>query len=109
MASNKTPRDLFICLLYWKKVLEACVVPSVNHSFIFGSDFGNKLKLILDYKHVRWDIQSEVINERSCLLSDSKNNEHSTELFSLNTLDCQQKVEAEQVIKLFEKLAENHA
>lgn len=40
--------------------LEALVVPAINHSFIFGSDFCRKFNLKIDYKNNSWNIQSKL-------------------------------------------------
>jgi len=95
------------------QILEACVVPSLNHSFIFGSDFAEKFELIIDYKHDRWDIQSDLVCEKICLLSGNelieKVDDLNSDLQSLSDLNCQQKSEAEQVINSFQEISgESH-
>ena len=39
------------------RIIKVLVVPSVTHSFIFGSDFAKKISLVLNFKNDTWDIQ----------------------------------------------------
>lgn len=94
-----------ICIGNVCQVLEACVVPSLNHSFILGSDFAKKFDLLIDYKHDRWDIQSDLVGEEICLVSSDRAPDQTTELSSLDVLSHRQRREAVAVINSFETIS----
>lgn len=80
------------------RVISALVVPSVEHDFIFGSDFANKFSLLVDFKNNTWFSQSSPnssfnFKNNVCILN------------TTDTLSKFQKDKAQKVIDSFREIS----
>lgn len=88
-------------------VINALVVPSLKHSFIFGSDFANKFNILVNFKNQSWRVQSVSQN----FSSDNSNHNLNTigeKLQTLNDLSLGERNRAEKVINSFNEISSNH-
>lgn len=81
------------------RIVKALVVPSVRHSFIFGSDFARQFSLLLDFKNNTWfaqdlplDINMDSINKSNFLIT-------------LDELDLAQRAAAQKVIDSYNEIS----
>lgn len=62
--------DLPICLGNSCQIIKALVVPSLQHTFILGSDFARKFEILIDFKNESWFVQSNQSNENIAVMPD---------------------------------------
>ncbi|XP_044766152.1 uncharacterized protein LOC123322274 [Coccinella septempunctata] len=81
-------------------IIEALVVPSLSHDFIFGSDFCRKFAIKIDYLKGRWDIQQNNISLNSSSLYDFK-----VETCTVDSVNSEQQAIADDLILAFEDIS----
>lgn len=97
-----------ICIGDACQILKAFVVPSLSHSFIFGSDFARQFGLSIDYDQEEWRIQSKICNTDINVLSEPGNKFEIFELLSLDDLSSEQQSKADQVINSYSEISSEH-
>lgn len=84
------------------EIIKVLVVPSVTHSFIFGSDFARQFNLLVDFQENSWCIRKD----KTVISTLSENNFSFSflKLFSLEELPPEQKGEALKIIDSFKEI-----
>ncbi len=83
------------------QLLPSYVVPSLTHSFIFGSDFCRKFQISFDFKKNEWRINSDFLNTNIDAVSKLPDNVNYAGLCSLETLSDSQREKAKSVVTSF--------
>lgn len=81
-------------------LVEALVVPSLNHNLIFGSDFCQKFGIKIDYLEGSWEIQQNNVSLVTVNSVDSKN-----ELEHRKSLSPDQKVVINELLQSFKEVS----
>lgn len=94
--------DNYCCI-----VVNALIVPSLPHTFIFGSDFANKFKLLINYKDNSWHVQSIREDSQPNVLDDTDQtiSKLYPQLNSLDNLSTAERLKADKVIDYFNEIS----
>lgn len=87
------------------RIVKCVVVPSLTHSFIFGSDFCKSFGIKIDFKNNTWDIQSNLENTIIDVVTNINSVEHIHKVNSLAKLSLEQKCQADNIIDSFKEIS----
>lgn len=97
--------DLPICINNVCQIISALVVPSLPHSFIFGSDFSRQFEIMIDYKNDEWHAQSELSHCDISVMKYCKSSNIGDNLAVLDSLTSEQRVKADEIVTSFEEVS----
>lgn len=97
--------DLPIFVQNQCQIINALVVPSLPHSFIFGCDFAKQFEIRVDFRDNSWDIQSKFSQSKISVVDNDKNDKVFDKLYSLDDLSPLDRKSAEEVIESFNEIS----
>lgn len=87
------------------KIISALVVPSLPHAFILGCDFARKFEISINFHNDSWDIHSSILHSNLSVLDHEVQTNALLQIFSLDSLNTEQRIEADKIIESFKSLS----